>query len=248
MERWAGKVALVTGAAAGIGADICRELVKHGMTVIGCDVNDKQIEKLSGELSDKTGSLVAFHCDLGESEQIETLFNTIIEQFGGVDLLINNAGLYFAGSLLDGDVEQWRTVLNVNVLAAAHCAKLAIRNMRERDVNEGQVINMNSLAGHRVRPSPDLHFYAVSKYALTALTEGLRQELASEPPTKIRVAQISPGVVNTMIEARAHNDPRRAMPHGTDAKNIADAVLYILSTPRDLQVHDILLRPTAQPV
>ena len=246
MERWAGRVALVTGASVGIGAAICRELVKHGMTVIGCARNDKQIEELSAELSDHPGSLVAFHCDLNESEQIETLFNSVREQFGGVDVCINNAGVSFAGSLLDGDVEKWRTILNVNVLAVAHCAKLAVRSMRDRNVDEGQVININSLSGHRVVPIPDVHFYAASKHALTALTEGLRQELAAEQPTKIRVAQISPGVVKTEFSARANNDPGRVMELGVDAKNIADAVVYILATQPALQVHDILLRPTAQ--
>ena len=96
-------------------------------------------QELSGELSGLPGSLVAFHCDLNESQQIETLFATVGHQFGGVDVCINNAGVSFAGSLLDGDVEKWRTILNVNVLAAAHCAKLAVRSMRDRDVDEGQV-------------------------------------------------------------------------------------------------------------
>ena len=107
------------------------------------------------ELSDQPGSLVAFHCDLNESEQIETLFSTISEQFGGVDVCINNAGVSFAGSLLDGDVEKWRTMLNVNVLAAAHCAKLAIRSMRDRSVDEGQV------SGAFSSPITALHLYVI---------------------------------------------------------------------------------------
>ena len=111
--------------------------ITHRITVVRFD--SRAAQDLSEELSDQHGSLVAFHCDLNESEQIETLFSTISEQFGGVDVCINNAGVSFAGSLLDGDVEKWRTMLNVNVLAAAHCAKLAIRSMRDRSVDEGQV-------------------------------------------------------------------------------------------------------------
>ena len=113
------------------------------------------LQDLSAELSDQPGSLVAFHCDLNESEQIETLFSTISEQFGGIDVCINNAGLFFAGSLLDGDVEKWRTMLNVNVLAAAHCAKLAIRSMRDRSVDEGQV------SGAYPSPITALHLYVI---------------------------------------------------------------------------------------
>lgn len=116
------------------------------------------------------------------------MFQTIKDKFGGVDVCINNAGLAFNGSLLDGDVEKWRTILNVNVLALAHCTQLAVRSMKERNVSEGQVININSLSGHRVVPNPNVHFYAASKYAVTALTEGLRQELAADQPTRIRVA------------------------------------------------------------
>ena len=103
-------------------------------TVVAC-----WSQKLSGELSGLPGSLVAVHCDLNESQQIETLFATVVQQFGGVDVCVNNAGVSFAGSLLDGDVEKWRTILNVNVLAAAHCAKLAVRSMADRNVDEGQV-------------------------------------------------------------------------------------------------------------
>ncbi|KAF0300304.1 Dehydrogenase/reductase SDR family member 11 [Amphibalanus amphitrite] len=198
-------------------------------------MNTISLSALSVELAGQAGSLVAFHCDLNDSDQIETLFATVREQFGGIDVCVNNAGLYFTGSLLNGNVEKWRTILNVNVLAVAHCAQLAIRSMRDRNVDEGQVINICSLSGHRVPPNPDVHFYAASKYAMTALTEGLRQELAAEPPTKIRVAQISPGLVQTEIAARAHNEPGRVMELGVEAKNIADAVLYILSTPPELQ-------------
>ncbi|XP_037092562.1 dehydrogenase/reductase SDR family member 11-like [Pollicipes pollicipes] len=250
MDRWRGRVALVTGASVGIGAAICRELVKHGMKVVGCARNVKQVQELAAEMKDCIGSLTALHCDLTQSDQIEAMFGTIREQLGGVDVCINNAGLCFAGSLVKGDVEKWRTILNVNVLALAHCSQLAIRSMKERDAAEGQIININSLSGYRVVVNPDVHFYAGTKFAVTALTEGLRQEMAAEPPTKIRVAQISPGMVSTELAFRMHGGDavkgERLMKLGIDASNIANAVIYILSTPQDMQVHDILLRPTAQ--
>jgi len=249
MERWRGRVALVTGASVGIGAAICRALVQHGLTVVGCARNHQQIEALAAELQGAPGSLTAIHCDLTQSDQIEAMFTTIQQKFGGVDVCVNNAGLNFDGSLLDGDIAKWRTIFEVNVLAVAHCAQLAIRSMKQRDVPEGQVININSMSGHRVVQNGNVHFYAASKHALTALTEGLRQELAAEKPTKIRVAQISPGMVNTEFSARAHSDmslaPKSAVP-GIDATNISDAVLYVMSAPPDVQIHDILLRPTAQ--
>jgi len=250
MERWRGRVALVTGASVGIGAAICRALVQHGLTVVGCARNHQQIEALAAELQAAPGSLTAIHCDLTQSAQIEALFADIERRFGGVDLCVNNAGLNFTGSLLDGDIAKWRTILEVNVLAVAHCAQLAVRSMRRRDATEGQVININSMSGHRVQQSGDVHFYAASKHAVKALTEGLRQELVAEKPNNIRVAQISPGNVHTEFTARMYGD--RGLVSAGDsvgfhADNMADAVLYVLSAPPDVQIHDILLRPTAQP-
>ncbi|XP_037069474.1 dehydrogenase/reductase SDR family member 11-like [Pollicipes pollicipes] len=249
MDRWRGKVALVTGASAGIGAAICRELVHHGMTVVGCARNHKRIEELAAELKGSSGSLTAMHCDLTKSDEIEAMFCAITKQFGGVDVCINNAGLNFTGGLLDGAIDKWRTILDVNVLALAHCAQLAIKGMKDRDVTEGQVINICSQAGHMVGPYPNSHFYTATKFAVTALTEGLRQELAADETNKIRVAQLSPGLVKTEIVGRMLNDMARGdviMAGGMDASAIAKTVTFVMSLPPDVQVHDVLMRPTSQ--
>ncbi|XP_037085363.1 dehydrogenase/reductase SDR family member 11-like [Pollicipes pollicipes] len=198
MERWRGRVALVTGASAGIGAAICRGFVHHGMTVVGCARNHKRIEELAAELKDCRGSLTAIHCDLTKSEEIEAMFRAIVKQFGGVDACINNAGLNFPGGLLDGAIDKWRTILDVNVLALAHCAQLAIKSMKDRDATEGQVINICSMAGHVVPPLASIHFYTATEFAVTALTESLRQELAADGPAKIMVS-VSRDIVTEAI-------------------------------------------------
>jgi len=249
MERWVGRVALVTGASAGIGAAICRQLVKHGMHVIGCARNDQQVQALAAELQGAPGSLTAIHCDLTQSDQIEAMFATIQQKFGGVDVCVNNAGFSYEGSLLEGSVDQWKTMLSVNVLAAAHCSQLAVRSVRMRDVADGQVVNINSICGAEVIPLASFHFYCATKHALTALTVGLRQEMAQTTDCRVRVAQISPGAVSTSFFDRMLSNKdvvRQIESVGMDPREISDALCYILATPPNVQVRDMVLEPLMQ--
>ncbi|XP_037086394.1 dehydrogenase/reductase SDR family member 11-like [Pollicipes pollicipes] len=164
---------------------------------------------MAAELQGCAGSLTAMRCDLSQLDQVDAMFRTIEQQFGGEDVLINNADLNFGRWLLDGSAEKWRAMLDVNVLALAHCAQLAVNNMAACEVSEAQVINICSRAGHCVDDWPDLHFCTATKYAVTALTESLRQEVAAKK-MRIRVAQISPGLVNTDIANRMLADKQEA--------------------------------------
>ncbi|CAI5693209.1 dehydrogenase/reductase SDR family member 11-like isoform X3 [Oreochromis aureus] len=161
MDRWRGRVALVTGASVGIGAAVAVELVRHGMKVVGCARDVAKIQ--------------------------------------------------------------------VNVLALSICTREAYQSMKERNVDDGHIININSLCGHKVIPFADLHFYTATKYAVTALTEGLRQELRAEN-THIRATSISPGLVATEFISRAStNNPDQvagiyAAYKALQAKDIASAV------------------------
>ncbi|KAJ3591215.1 hypothetical protein NHX12_009162 [Muraenolepis orangiensis] len=187
MDRWRGRVALVTGASSGIGAAVAKQLVQHGMKVVGCARNYERIQELATECqqSGYTGLLVPYKCDLSNEEEILSMFSAITKQHGGVDVCVNNAGLAYPDSLLSGKTSSWSTMLQVNVIAVAICTREAYRSMRERNVNDGHIININSMSGHRVPASSTVHFYSATKYAVTALTEGLRQEL-HEANTQIR--------------------------------------------------------------
>nr|XP_022313170.1 dehydrogenase/reductase SDR family member 11-like [Crassostrea virginica] len=250
MERWVGRVALVTGASVGIGAAITRALVRQGMKVVGCARNVQQIEDLKKELKSEKGQLIPIKCDITNEEEILSMFGRIQSELGGVDVCINNAGLAHCAPLLSGSTADWKNMLDVNVLGLCICTREAFQQMRKNKVDDGHIFLINSMSGHRVVRNANGHFYSATKYAVTALLEGIRNELL-ELKSHIRVTSISPGIVATEFHQRMHNSKEKGKAicshlkclEGTD---LADAVIYALSAPPHVQIHDILLRPTEQ--
>ncbi|XP_073674054.1 dehydrogenase/reductase SDR family member 11-like [Garra rufa] len=250
MNCWKGRVALVTGASVGIGAAVAKSLVQHGMKVVGCARNVKQIENLAAECvrSGFSGTLIPYECDLTVEDEILSMFTWIKDQHIGVDVCINNAGLAHPEPLLTGKTTGWRSMINLNVLALSVCTREAYQSMKERKVDDGHIININSVCGHRVINNADGHFYTATKYAVTALTEALRQELR-EAKTHIRATSISPGLVETEFAYRFFSEkPEIAVAtykriKCLEADDIANAVVYALSAPPHVQVGEILINP-----
>ncbi|XP_032284683.1 dehydrogenase/reductase SDR family member 11 isoform X4 [Phoca vitulina] len=222
MERWRDRLALVTGASGGIGAAVARALVQQGLKVVGCARTVGNIEELAAECKSAgyPGTLIPHRCDLSSEEDILSMFSAVRSQHGGVDICINNAGLARPDTLLSGSTSGWKDMFSVNVLALSICTREAYRSMKERKVDDGHIININSMSGHQVSPHSVIHFYSATKYAVTALTEGLRQELR-EAQTHIRATCLKP-------------------------EDVAEAVIYVLSTPPHVQIGDIQMRPTEQ--
>ncbi|XP_004558278.3 dehydrogenase/reductase SDR family member 11 isoform X1 [Maylandia zebra] len=253
MERWRGRVALVSGASVGIGAAIAVELVRLGMKVVGCARDVGKIQKLAAECQSAghPGVLVPFKCDLSKEEEILSMFAAIKEQHKGVDVCINNAGLAHPEPLLSGKTSGWKNMMDVNILGLSICTREAYQSMKERNVDDGHIININSMSGHRVLPNATTHFYTATKFAVTALTEGLRQELRAEK-THIRATSISPGLVETEFGPRLFkDDPDKAAGlyseyKPLEAKDVASSVVYVLSAPPHVQIGDIQMRGTEQ--
>ncbi|RXG57128.1 Dehydrogenase/reductase SDR family member 11 [Armadillidium vulgare] len=168
MERWVGRVALVTGASVGIGASICEVLVQSGLKVVGAARGVEKVQTLSETLKDAKGSLLPVKCDLTKEEDIRNLFDKINKEFGGVDICINNAGLGNGNKIIDSTVEEMREMTDVNIIALCLCSQLAIASMRERGVDDGHVININSISGHVMTPFTSSRFYASTKFAVTS--------------------------------------------------------------------------------
>lgn len=253
MNRWIGRVALVTGASVGIGEAIARDLVKAGLLVVGCARREDKLETLSKNLLGEKGKFYPRKCDLTSEEDIRSMFDWICSnpELGKVDVCINNAGLSTAETLLDGNVESWKRMLDVNVLALCLCTQLSIKSMVNNNVTDGQIIMISSFSGHRVPPNPSTRFYAATKFAVTGLLEGWRQEVR-DLGGNIRVCAISPGLVQTEFQAAMYPDnPEKVTSiHQSveclQAEDISEAVTYVLRCPPHTQVHDILMRPTQQ--
>lgn len=191
MDRWLGKTAVVTGASSGIGAAIAIDLLNAGVNVIGLARRKERVEALKGSIAPAaTGTLHAIKCDLTNEDDIRQAFAWANENLNGVDILVNNAGIIKTMNLLDADnSEQLRQTIDTNILAVALCSREAVKSMRQRNV-DGHIVHINSCAGHKipyfVGMYPSFNIYPSTKFAVTAMTEVMRQELQSFN-TKIKV-------------------------------------------------------------
>lgn len=186
--------------------------------------------------------------DVRDEDQLLEAFETIRQTWGGVDILVNCAGLGRKAPLVDGSTEAWREMLEVNVLGLCICTREALTDMRARG-DRGHVVHLSSMSGHRVPGGSGV--YAATKHAVRALTEGLRKELRALG-SGIRVTAVSPGFVETEFAEIYHGSAEAAeRTYGRfkvlEAEDVAATVLHVLEAPPHVEVHDVLMRPTEQP-
>ncbi|EFA12618.1 farnesol dehydrogenase [Tribolium castaneum] len=251
MEKWVGKVAIVTGASSGIGAAIAEKLVEQGLTVVGVARRVALIETQAQKLSNKKGKLHAVKADLTVETDVLDAFKWTLENLGPVHILVNNAGILKEELLTRGQSEDWKRAFEVNVLALCIATREAVKIMNAHNI-DGHIIHINSILGHHVAIEPKLNVYPATKHAVTALTETLRQELNSLG-SKIKVTSISPGLVVSELTLLSKNisEERRKNFEGRpilQAEDIADGVVYALSTPPHVQVHELTIKPVGEPI
>ena len=242
----AGKSAVVTGASSGIGRETSRALAAAGAAVTLAARRADRLARLAAELGDDR--VAAQPTDMRREADIRRLFAAARERFGGVDILVNNAGLGRAAPLGSAPTELWREMLEVNVLGLAIATREAIQDMERRGA-AGHIVHVASMAAHRV-PGPESGMYAATKFAVRALTEALRQELRARK-SPIRVTAVSPGHVLTefaeVFTGRTGADQEIASRlRILEPRDVAEAILWVVTRPAHVEVHDVLVRPTAQ--
>ncbi|KNC20986.1 hypothetical protein FF38_12030 [Lucilia cuprina] len=248
MERWQNKIAVVTGASSGIGVAIVKDLLKNGLQVVGLARRVERVEDIKKELPKNLQTrLTALKCDVSSLKSVNEAFDKIVSHFGGVDILVNNAGCMKLGQLSTMNVADVEQVLQTNVMGVVYCTQRAFKSMKERNFN-GHVVLINSIAGHNVVSSidgqaPQFNIYPPSKFAITAITEIYRQEFRGLG-TKIKITSISPGAVDTEII----DDNFKSFLEGTILKSedIASGVLYVISTPPHVQIHEMMIKPVGE--
>eukprot|EP01083_Nonionella_stella_P179054 634509_1 len=248
--RWSNKVVLITGASAGIGHALSIALSRKGMRVIGCARRMDRLTSLQEEIKKFGGEFLAIKCDLADIGSISDMFETIKREMGVVDVLINNAGMGKFCGLIDQDPSDWQQMMDVNVRALCVCTQRVVQDLLAcgKDT-EGHVVHVSSMSGHRLTGASGA-FYAATKFAVRALGEGLRKDLRDRQ-SKIRVTLISPGLVETDFFEAASGSKEKADTFYNESPSlrsddVVDAIIYALSAPMSVSVHDILIRSTDQ--
>lgn len=194
MEKWVGKIAVVTGASAGIGAAIVSDFAKAGIHVVGLARRVEKIEELIKSLGLTNGKVYAYKCDVSDQESINTAFKWIEEKFGKIHILVNNAGVVKnVGILETGDEagKKLNETINTNFTGLIHCTRAGFQLIKKSN-DYGFIININSIAGQSVPFIDGMKFnvYPATKHAVRAASEVLRQELISMKNNKIRISVI----------------------------------------------------------
>ncbi|MDB4358855.1 SDR family NAD(P)-dependent oxidoreductase [Verrucomicrobiales bacterium] len=240
----AGKRAIITGASSGIGFAITKELARNGVSVALLARRERKLEENVREIVSNGGVADFVTVDLCDEEANCAAIAAAASKLDGLDILINAAGMAKQANLSDGDYEDWKAMLNLNVIALAVATREALPYFPK---DGGHIVNISSMSGHRVPGKGG--FYSATKFAVRAMTEGLRQELR-EADNPTRVSSISPGFVNTELldhyfggESSAYERIGHPI---LQPEEIADLVLHQLTMPKSAEVTDILVRPTAQ--
>jgi NADP-dependent 3-hydroxy acid dehydrogenase YdfG len=224
-------VFLITGASSGIGAATARRAAEEGYRLVLAARSKDKLDALADELGGPQRAL-AVRCDVTDLAEQEAAVAAALEEFGRVDVVWANAGFGAKRGFLEESPEHWRAMVLTNVLGAAFTIRAAIGALTQ---SAGHLLLTSSVAGRRVIPGS---LYSATKHAVTAMAEAARQELHG---TGIRVTSIEPGMVATPFFEQA---PQGAL----DPDDIARAVMYAISQPPHVDVNEVLVRPTAQPL
>ncbi len=242
-----GRKAAITGASSGIGEATALALAGEGATVALGARRKTRLEELASRINDGGGTAVALEADIGEEDQARGFVSGAAEALGGLDILINNAGVMLLGPVEGSDSEEWRRMVDVNLLGLLYCTQEALPLLREG--GNGHIVNISSVAGRTANFGSGV--YNMTKWGVTGFSEALRQEGAN---SGIRVTCVEPGFVDTELQGHNTNPMvteaiekmREQTGEVLEAGDIAAAILHAVSAPARVNINEILVRPTGQ--
>lgn len=239
------KTAIITGASSGLGAASARALAEKGVRIVAAALDQQGLDAMVSELKGKGGDAVGRVSDVTNPEDMKALAQFAQDSFGSVDILINNAGLMLFSNWVDLATDDWEKMINVNIKGYLHASAAVLPFMLKQ--KSGQILNMDSVAGHQVGPAAGI--YSATKFFVQAMTESMRKELGVQHG--IRVNTVSPGVINTGWADKV-TDPagRKAAQElnkiAISPDDIGRAVVYALNQPENVTVNDLIISPTRQ--
>jgi NADP-dependent 3-hydroxy acid dehydrogenase YdfG len=241
-----GKVAIVTGASSGIGYATCLALSKAGARVAAGARRTDRLESLEKEIAKNGGEILIQKLDVTKKAECDSFVDAAAKKWGMVDILVNNAGLMPLSFFKSLKVDEWDRMIDVNIKGVLYCTAAAIPHMLAK--KSGHIVNISSVAGRVIFPAGSV--YCATKHAVTALSEGLRQEFSTR--SNIRVTCIEPGVVATELTNMITDKSLEKFVEATKqmealhAEDIANAILFAVESPSHMNVNEILVRPTTQ--
>lgn len=241
-----GQVALVTGASSGIGEATAELLADEGASIVLAARRSEDLNALADRIETAGGDALPVETDVTDEDQIRELIDTIEEEYGRLDVLVNNAGVMLLSPIESADTDDWEQMLDVNVLGLMNTTQAALPLLKESEA--GHVVNLSSVAGRKAYAGSGA--YNASKFGITAFSEALRQETLDDD---IRVTSIEPGAVDTELQehipdedAREENEEMLESMTPLEGEDIARAIRYAVTQPAHVDVNEILIRPTEQ--
>lgn len=245
------KVAIITGASSGIGYATALALAGAGIKVaIGARRVDR-LEQLAREISQnnkgvQTDNVFYQKLDVTQKDQCSAFAKAVLDKWDSIDILVNNAGLMPLSFFKNLKIDEWDKMVDVNIKGVLYCTAAVISHMKEK--KSGHIVNLSSVAGRIVFPAGSV--YCATKHAIAAFSEGLRQEFSVR--SNIRVTSIEPGVVATELNDAITDESLQGFIENAkkmeslQSRDIANAILYAVSSPAHVNVNEILIRPTTQ--
>ena len=240
-----GKVVVITGASSGLGEAAARHLSEQGAIVVLGARRADRIQALAEELNKNGGKALALFTDVTQHEQVKALVDAAVQTYGRIDVIINNAGLMPQSPLDRLKIDEWDQMIDVNIKGVLYGIAAALPYMQQQ--KSGHIINVSSVAGHKVRAGGAV--YAATKHAVRVISEGLREEVK---PYNLRTTIISPGAVDTELPNTisepdvAESFQQFYQNYAIPANSFARVVAFAISQPTEVDINEILYRPTNQ--
>ncbi|KOP25642.1 oxidoreductase [Hapalosiphon sp. MRB220] len=241
-----GKVAIVTGASAGIGEATAIALALEGAKVVLAARRGDRLEALAQRIADSGGEALPIITDITDENQVQNLVQKTNAEFGRIDILVNNAGVAFVGPIDGANTSDWRRMIDINIVGLLYATHAVLPILKTQST--GHIVNISSVAGRTARE--DIAVYNATKWAVNGFSEALRKEVYKD---NIRVTIIEPGLVNTEINqnvsdpaVKKRSQERRQSVTPLESEDIAAAIVYAVTQPQRVNVNEILIRPTQQ--
>jgi NADP-dependent 3-hydroxy acid dehydrogenase YdfG len=242
-----GRKAVITGASSGIGAATAAALAAEGAAVALGARRKERLDELAQRIEGDGGSAHAFEVDVSDEDAARAFIESAAEQMGGLDILVNNAGVMLLGPIGGADTEEWRRMVDVNLLGLLYCTHAALPLMQQG--GGGHIVNLSSVAGRTANLGSGV--YNLTKWGVNGFSEALRQEVLH---SGIRVTIVEPGFVATELQGHNKNPVvveqlekmREQVGEELEAEDIAAGIVYAVSSPQRVNVNEILIRPTGQ--